>query len=119
MLKLLLRLLVFDAPGETEESRGSAPPSSIRISLRPISPAIRPGLKMEEAWSSSSPKVRVPRSNGTFMAPPTGEAEGGGESKEETWVWFNVGPPRVRSVVVTGSAVCCTDVSCCCCCCCC
>ncbi len=94
MLKLLLRLLVLDAPGETEESRGSAPPtgdraplSSIKISPNPIS-TIRAGLNTKAAGSSSSAKLSVPRSRGLVTVPPTEEVEEGGDKKEEGVVWL-------------------------------
>ncbi len=94
MLKLLLRLLVLDTPGETEESRGSAPPtgdrallSSIKISPNPIS-TISAGLNTKASGSSSSAKLSVPRSRGLVTVPPTEEVEEGGDKNEEGVVWL-------------------------------
>ncbi|KAK6308628.1 hypothetical protein J4Q44_G00218990 [Coregonus suidteri] len=90
MPKLLLRLEVFEAPGETEESRGSrahtgdipTPLSSIRMSPRPMSGS-REEWKAAADGSSSSEKLRESRSRGEAMfIRPTGEAEGGGDRKE-------------------------------------
>lgn len=111
MLKLLLRLLVFEAPGETAERRGSAPPtgerapvSSIRISPKPIS-AIRAGLKTEAVWSSNSPKLSVPSSKGLVTVPPTDEVEEGGDRKEEGVVWVIDRRVLERSVLGLCSSV--------------
>lgn len=113
MLKLLLRLEVLETPGETEESRGSLPPtedipsplSSIRMSPRPMSGS-REAWKAAADGSSRSEKLRESRSNGLpIVIRPTGEAEGGGDRKGGEAAWRPWPPLRERRVLERASPV--------------